>query len=361
MEIIENNRIYVNKSITYDEIDNLRDRKVDCSHEIDTEQNNSSCNNFTHAGFELEAKNPSSREILSEIKNYFDEISEMSDEQNSDLEFENINAKNQTDKLQYVLDVKSKQNSFFITKTKVNYDRVKNCYPLHKSNIPQDNPSPNQHFSCIKNSKEYLYIREDHLAIFIPADRKFTTETNKQLLTENRMKIDDLLNKDIDNIEVGNVIVFKYEKYFVFNIIVKPIFASKPTYNDVVNTLKALKVAMDQLEINTVSVSRVGNGLNQLSWPNVESEIKKIFGQDIYYITVCYGEVEIPNEDDILGIISENHALTPGGHKGARQTLERIREHFCWPNMREYIRNFVRNCETCKVNKFVKVKTRQPM
>ncbi|XP_051170097.1 uncharacterized protein LOC127287306 [Leptopilina boulardi] len=360
MEVIEDNLININKLITYDENDDLRDRKVDCSHEIDIEPIGS-CANFNHAGFEQEAKNPCSGEILYKINKNCDKIFNISDEENSDLEFGNNFKAKRTENLQYVLNVKNKQNSFQITKNKVNRDRTKICNTIDTNNTSQDDSHPNQNFSCIKNSKDYLFMREDNLAIFIPADRKFTTETNKQVLTENRMKIDDLLNEDNENIEVGNVIVFKYEDHCVFNMIIKPTFDSKPTYIDVISTLNALKVAMDQLDIDSVNVSRVGNGLNQLSWPSIESEIKKIFGQDNYSITICYGEVEIPNESDISEIIRENHSSTSGGHKGATKTLERIRENFYWPNMRESIRIFVKNCETCKLNKFVRVKTRQPM
>lgn len=78
-------------------------------------------------------------------------------------------------------------------------------------------------------------------------------------------------------------------------------------------------------------------------------------------ITVCYGDIELPNEIEHDGIIRENNSSVTGGHKGAAKTYERIRERYYWPNMRDKVRDFVRNCEKCKLNKVVRVNTKLPM
>lgn len=350
-------RVDLKNNFDSDEVTFLGNRQVDCSHEIArvslndfhevsgfegqrvdnhtwiVRQDSSSIwENNNILGSERRAPDQLGGETIVNDGGNIIEDSETSDEESqSNLEF--------VEKLNLVGDLKN---------------HVDTCYPL-------DNSSNNPNFTCIKISKDNLYMRDDNLAIFIPADRKFTTETNSQLINNNKMKIEDLNNEDESLMEVGNVIAFKYEEFCVFNLVVKPTFDSKPSFTDVVSTLHALKVAMDQMKITSVSISRVGNGLNQISWPNVESEIKKIFGQDNYSITICYAEVEIPHENDIAGIIREFHSSTSGGHKGATKTFERIRENFYWPNMRNSIRNFVRDCETCKLNKLVRQKTKQPM
>ena len=157
------------------------------------------------------------------------------------------------------------------------------------------------------------------------------------------------------------MIVIKYEHYCIFNVIVKQTFDSKPYLADIVSSLWALKYAMDELKVESVNVSRVGNGLNQISWSTIEEEFRKIFSQRNYKITVCCGQIEIPPETNREEIIHEYHCSVTGGHKGSTKTYDRIRENFYWPNMREKIRKFVRECETCKLNKTVRIKTKVPM
>ena len=221
--------------------------------------------------------------------------------------------------------------------------------------------SPTSEFSCIQISKEKLFMRDDNLVLFIPADCRLTTETGQELIKQNRLKYEDLQKEDTENLQVGNVIVIKYENHCVFNIIIKQSFDSKPYLVDIVAALWALKHAMDELKIESVSISRTGNGLNQISWSSIEDELRKLFGQANYKLTICYGEVETPPETDRENIIREHHCSVMGGHKGSTKTYDRIRENFYWPNMREQIRKFVRECETCKLNKTVRIKTKAPM
>lgn len=272
-EISGSNLIDANKSIN-----------VDCSHELVTLQFD--CGTAlvnTERSLPL-ATDSLDGKILPETRSIVNEINYISDDNyHSDFESETSYETTQTDRLQCILNVKNKDNSFIVTKTQI---KLFNCYNLDRNNTSQDDSTLNPHFSCITISKDNLYMRDDNIAIFIPADVKFTTETNKDLLTTNIMKIEDLLNKD------SNVVVFKYKKHCVLNMIIKPTYDSKPTYTDVVSTLKALKVAMDQLSIDSVSISRVGNALNQISWPLIDIEIRKIFGKEDYKIHLYFQKEE---------------------------------------------------------------------
>ena len=118
---------------------------------------------------------------------------------------------------------------------------------------------------------------------------------------------------------------------------------------------------MNELNIKSASISRIGNGLNQISWPVIEQELRVNFGQCDYKITICLGKVETLSENERENIIKEFYSSTTGGHKGATKTYARIRQQFYWTNMREQIREFVKNCETCKINKTVRIKTCLPM
>ena len=250
---------------------------------------------------------------------------------------------------------------------KLSIQSLQNCLPINEilnyndENDNDDITDLDSVMSCIQTSKDKLYMRNDHLIHFIPADCKLTTEVSHELIKENRINYEDLKIEPIENRQVGNVIVHRYEDQCVFHLIIKSTFDSKPYITDVINTLSALKIAMNELNIKSASISRVGNGLNQISWPVIEQELRVNFGQSDYKITICFGEVETPSENERENIIKEFHSSTTGGHKGATKTYARIRQQFYWANMREQIRDFVKNCETCKINKTVRIKTRLPM
>ena len=152
-----------------------------------------------------------------------------------------------------------------------------------------------------------------------------------------------------------------YRSKYHMPLIIKPTFDSRTTFDDIVATLTALKYAMDELQMKSISISRIGNGFNQISWPMIETEIRKIFGQGDYVITICYGDVETPPETDQERLIREYHCSATGGHKGSNKIYEKIRENFYWTNMREQVREFVPNCKDCKLNKAVRIKTKLPM
>lgn len=229
-------------------------------------------------------------------------------------------------------------------------------------NVTDDElPDPNTDMSCLRTCKDRLYMRDDHLIQFLPADCKLTTETSQELIEKNKFNYDDLKIEPEENLRVGNVIVYRYDHLYVFNLIVKLTFDSRSYITHISDALLGLKHAMDALKIKTASISRVGNGLDQIPWHNIEELLRKTFGKTDYKITICYGEIEIPPEKDRFKIITEFHSSVVGGHKGSTKTYERIREHFYWPNMRQQVRDYVTSCEECKRSKLDRVKTRLPM
>ena len=142
----------------------------------------------------------------------------------------------------------------------VNLSDNNDCILENEDNIP----SPISDMSCIKISEDKLYMRRDHLVQFIPADCKLTTETSQELINQNRFNYDDLKREMKENIQLGDVIVYKYDHQCVFNLIIKETFDSKPYIKYITDASMGLKLAMDELKYKTVSISRIGNGLIQI-------------------------------------------------------------------------------------------------
>jgi RNase H-like domain found in reverse transcriptase/Reverse transcriptase (RNA-dependent DNA polymerase)/Integrase zinc binding domain/Chromo (CHRromatin Organisation MOdifier) domain/Retroviral aspartyl protease len=48
-----------------------------------------------------------------------------------------------------------------------------------------------------------------------------------------------------------------------------------------------------------------------------------------------------------LAVIQERHDSKTAGHPGISKTIELITRDYTWPKMREYVTNYVKNCDTC--------------
>ncbi|MGZ4849762.1 MAG: hypothetical protein ACXV2C_00050 [Candidatus Bathyarchaeia archaeon] len=52
-----------------------------------------------------------------------------------------------------------------------------------------------------------------------------------------------------------------------------------------------------------------------------------------------------------LRIVQSRHDSPFGGHFGTRRTLDLVKRDFIWPNLKSYVKDFVKTCSTCQRNK----------
>ncbi|KAK9687374.1 Integrase zinc binding domain [Popillia japonica] len=67
------------------------------------------------------------------------------------------------------------------------------------------------------------------------------------------------------------------------------------------------------------------------------------------------------NQDEIKKILIDNHDSKLSGHPGFHKTYRRIKDTYYWPSMKADIRKYVKNCQSCQINKTNFKPTRQPM
>ena len=66
---------------------------------------------------------------------------------------------------------------------------------INSINNHENSISSNFKFSCIRLSKQKLFMRDDNPMLFIPPDCKITTETGQELIDKNRLKYEHLRKK----------------------------------------------------------------------------------------------------------------------------------------------------------------------
>jgi transposase InsO family protein len=67
------------------------------------------------------------------------------------------------------------------------------------------------------------------------------------------------------------------------------------------------------------------------------------------------GKIWIPEDEGLrTHLIHENHDTTLAGHGGTAKTTELVSRRYYWPKIRETIKRYVKNCDTCQRTKVVR-------
>lgn len=103
---------------------------------------------------------------------------------------------------------------------------------------------------------------------------------------KNRFGNIDKLKKQSPN--VGKSLSLFCENRFIFYLVTKQKYFQKPTMETLKETLIDMRKQMKALNIQNLSMPRIGCGLDRLSWPNCLNLIKNVFEKDNVIITIYH-------------------------------------------------------------------------
>jgi len=67
------------------------------------------------------------------------------------------------------------------------------------------------------------------------------------------------------------------------------------------------------------------------------------------------GKIWVPNKEGIwTNLIRQHHDTPQTGHGGTAKTTELLQRTYYWPHMRDTIKEYVKNCDTCQRTKVVR-------
>lgn len=66
-------------------------------------------------------------------------------------------------------------------------------------------------------------------------------------------------------------------------------------------------------------------------------------------------------EEEKKTIIEEFHLTPLGGHQGVSRTIKRIKEHHTWKGLKSDVKEYIRSCTSCQMNKSSNRSIQQPM
>lgn len=89
----------------------------------------------------------------------------------------------------------------------------------------------------------------------------------------------NLQNLKEEKPELGQAVVTKHKRNYIFHMFVREKFDSKVFTQHIELAIVALKQATESLDVNRFSVSRNGNELDSISWNLIEKMFRAHFGK----------------------------------------------------------------------------------
>ena len=212
--------------------------------------------------------------------------------------------------------------------------------------------------SKVIGSRECLTYEHDNYVHFVSADGELVTPIGKILLDLGKTDPVKIKKKSLN---IGQIAITPYGKNKIFSIVIKSRYFDKTNTQDIFIGLNNLKDTLIREGITSFRISRTGDATDDLAPNEFIKKINDLFSNTEISVTICYGKIQIPKNKDRLGIINEFHGSIMGGHRGVTKAYRKIRERFYWPLFRNDVQNFIRRCKSCQEQKFVQVKTREPM
>lgn len=200
----------------------------------------------------------------------------------------------------------------------------------------------------VQNDTESMQVNLDEAEVIeIPDDDNETVHTNQ---SENLIVEIPIIDKPL-NVN-SNQIIFQY----VYHSPIKPkiikifdkqriiVQISKNNFNqDIINFVKEYMVP----NVNYHLLFEPEN----IYEPFCEV-VRRNFVYPSYKLFKCKTKLEDVERDDDKERIIQMYHESKTNHRGINETEERIKKLYYWPNMKETIRQYINECETCQITKY---------
>lgn len=139
-------------------------------------------------------------------------------------------------------------------------------------------------------------------------------------------------------------------------------YFEKPSYKDIFYSLLRLRDKL--IECNTKNIYIANPLLMNKNFKQdlLHEMLHYIFKSTNINIFIVDNDKIIPKtQEEINGILKENHCTSIAGHRGFFKTYKMIKDIYKWRHMKKDIKLFIKNCVQCQVNKTNRHPTKAPM
>jgi len=97
--------------------------------------------------------------------------------------------------------------------------------------------------------------------------------------------VDDL---QAQNAKPGGLAVLSYNNDFIYYLVTKEKYYGKPTYETLLSSLLEMKLHAAKHKVKSISMPKIGCGLDRLEWPEVEKMLLAVFKDTDIRINIFY-------------------------------------------------------------------------
>lgn len=169
-------------------------------------------------------------------------------------------------------------------------------------------------------------------------------------------QVDTLINLNKKVTEIASI---KHNNRQIIYIINKQNFKEKPTLETMFMSITNLRQFCEEQNVTKLAIPRIGSGHDQLNWDQIRSMIRYIFKKSKIKIVIFVNTIY--SEKEKMNIIKEFHETSLGGHQGVSRTIKRIKQHHTWKNLKSNVKEYIKSCISCQINKSSNHRIQQPM
>lgn len=169
-------------------------------------------------------------------------------------------------------------------------------------------------------------------------------------------QIDTLINLNKKVTEIASI---KHNNRQIIYIINKQNFKEKPTLETMFMSITNLRKCCEEQNVTKLAIPRIGSSHDQLNWDQIRSMIRYIFKKSKIKIVIFVNTIY--SEKEKMNIIKEFHESPLGGHQGVSRTIKRIKQHHTWKRLKSNVKEYIKSCFSCQINKSSNHRIQQPM
>lgn len=203
-----------------------------------------------------------------------------------------------------------------------------------------------------------ILLSKDTIAYWLATDLDENNDYMSEIISEsvNKEEIVDLWHGRFSIVSTEDSSKRKFYHCFL-----KDNYFDKPQYADFFKVVQNLRIRLEEDQINSISIANPVDEFNQFDYKKVKDILLFVFRNSEIKIVIYLDLVVNPSSEQVPQILKESHDSPLSGHCGYYRMFKKIREKYRWPKMRQDIKNFIKNCKSCQLNKTSRRRNKAPM
>lgn len=204
-----------------------------------------------------------------------------------------------------------------------------------------------KHIIILKDLFEY---RKDNLIYFVDENGDALEEGADRIMLNQRRPLRKKYEEGINSLRRKN-------KY-LFEVVIDTNKSEKEIKEKVNELIEEVMKIMKEKKLRSISISK-SDFISIIEWEDIYEMLRNKRNENVIII-ICENILKYVPPEERNKIFNEMHESPQGGHRGILKTYLRIRRSYYWENLRNEVKERIKRCISCNLNKTRK-RTKNPM